>query len=100
MGAISRKKALSLFCRFELPHVLLASSCGLMGVLGPIVEPFVLPMLDPWEDLAFGRTIPSEFIGNNHSRHILESFKELAKESLGSLFVASTLHQDIQHVPL
>ena len=58
MGAISRKKALCLTCRFELPHVLLAQSRGLVGVLGSIVQPFVLAMLHTWQHLPFSRSIP------------------------------------------
>ena len=57
-------------------------------------------MLHPGQDVAFRCTIPPELIGDDHARHILESFKEFAKASLGSLFVAAALHQDIQHVPL
>src|SRR5258708_6083879 len=55
-------------------------------------------MLHARQDLTFGRTITSEFIGNNHARNVLQPFQQFTEKSLGGLCVASALHQDIKHV--
>src|SRR5260370_11139876 len=57
-------------------------------------------MLHARQDLTFGCTITSEFIGNNHSRNVLQPFQQFTEKSLGSLCVTSALHQDIKHVAM
>src|SRR5512135_1664546 len=99
-GTKGRKKALRLFCGFEAPHFLLSQSRRLVGVLSTIVETFVLTMLHSWQDLAFRRPITLQFVSNDHARHVLQPFEQFPKESLGGLFVASALQQDIKHVPI
>src|ERR1700732_1537946 len=84
-----RKKALCLLGGFEAPHFLLAQSCRLMRIFRSMVQSFVLSMFDARQDLAFGHPIALERICNNHSRHILEPFKEFAEKSLGGFCVAS-----------
>ena len=90
----------SLFGGLEAAHFLLTQSRGLMGILGPIVEPFMLAMLNSWQDLTFGCSITLQFISNDHPWDILEPFEQLTEKSLGSFFVAAALHQDIQYVAL
>jgi hypothetical protein len=41
----------------------------LMRVLGPIVETFVLPMLDAAQDVLFGCSVTRQFIGNDDPSH-------------------------------
>jgi hypothetical protein len=60
----------------------------------------VLPMFHARQDLTFGGTITSEFIGNNHSRNVLQPFQQFPEKSLGGLCVASALDQDIKHVAM
>ena len=71
-----------------------------MGVLSPIVEPFVLSMLHAGQQLLFGRAIACQLIRDQHTWHILTALEQLAKELLGSLFVTSALNQDIKHVAM
>jgi hypothetical protein len=71
-----------------------------MRVLSTIVEPFVLTMLHSWQYLAFRGPITLQLISDDHAWHILQPFEQFPKESLGGLFVASALHQDIKHVPI
>src|SRR5947199_6517217 len=71
-----------------------------MRVLCSIVQAFVLTMLHSWQDLAFRSPITLQFVSNDHTRHVLQPFEQFPKESLGGLFVASALHQDVKHVPL
>src|SRR5258708_31036813 len=94
----SREKPLGLSRGFEPPHLFFTQSRGLVGVFRSIVEPFVLAMLYSRQDLAFGRSIALQLVGDNHARDVLQPFEELPKKSFARLCVALTLHQDIQHV--
>jgi hypothetical protein len=71
-----------------------------VGVFRSIVEPFVLPMLHARQDLAFRCPIASQLISNDHAWDVLQFSQELTEKSFGSLFIASALHQDIQHVTI
>lgn len=60
----------------------------------------MLPMLYAWQNLSFRRSIALQFIRNDHTRYVVQLFEELTKEALSGMFVASALHQDIQHVAI
>jgi len=98
IGAISGKKALRVFGRFEFPHFLLSQSRGLVRVLSSIIEKLVLAMLYSRQEFAFRRSITLEFISDNHAGNVLQLFKELAEKSLGGFLVAAALDQDIEHI--
>src|SRR6266487_9146 len=98
MGAISRKKALRMPCRFKPPHFPFTQSRRLVGILGSIVQSFVLAMLHSRQDFPFRRTITGEFVGNDHARDVGEPFEQLTEKSFGCMLVTSALYQDIQHV--
>src|SRR5271163_4909133 len=51
---VSGEEALNLPRRLEPLHDPLSSSRRLMGVLGPVIEALVLPMLNPGHDLPLG----------------------------------------------
>src|SRR5215813_7448585 len=65
-----------------------------------VVQIPMLTMFDPRQDLALGRPIALQFIGDDDARHVGQPLEELAKELLCGLLVPSALHQDIQYVPL
>lgn len=71
-----------------------------MRIFSSIVEAFVLAMLDARQDLAFGSSVALELISNDYPWHRVQLFKQLAKKSLRSFFVASALHQNIEHIPV
>ena len=50
------------------------------------------------QDFAFGCSITSELIGDNHTRNVLEPFKELAEKAFGGFLVASALHKNVQDI--
>ena len=54
-----------------------------MRVLRSIVEVLVLAMLHSRQDLAFRSPITPELIGNDHTRNVLQTFEQLAKEAVG-----------------
>jgi hypothetical protein len=68
-----------------------------MGILCPIVQPFVLAVLDAGQHLLFSSTVARKFIRNQHARDILTPIEELAKELLGGSCVPPALNQDIEH---
>ncbi len=55
-------------------------------------------MFNAREDLAFGGSIGSEFIGHDNSGHIAQTLQQLAKEPLGCFRVAAALDQHIKYV--
>lgn len=69
-----------------------------MGVFRSIVESLVLVMLHSRQDLAFGRSITFQLIGDNHTRNVSQPFEKLAEKSFCGLLAASALHQDIEHI--
>jgi hypothetical protein len=83
---------------FESTHRSFALTRWLMGVLGPIVEAFVLPMLDAAQDVLFRCCVTRQFIGNDDPWDILTPFEELPKELLGGMLISSALDENIQHI--
>jgi hypothetical protein len=71
-----------------------------MGILRPIVQAFVLAVLHARQYLLLGRAIAAQLIGDQHTWDVLASLEQFPKELLGSLFVASALHQDIEHIAM
>jgi len=65
----------------------------LVRIFRPVVEPFVLPVLYARQNLAFGRAIAPQLIGNDYTRNIVQLFEEFAEKAFGRLFVASTLRR-------
>jgi hypothetical protein len=60
----------------------------------------MLSVLHTWQHLLFCRAIAGQLIGDQHLRDVLTALEQLAKELLGSLFVASALEEDIEHIPM
>src|SRR6476469_9566220 len=83
------QEPLDLARRLEALHDALSSPRRLMGVLSPIVEPFVLPVLDGGHDLPLG--------GDQHTRCPALLLKELAEQALGSSPVATALDEGIEN---
>ncbi len=71
-----------------------------MGVFRPIVETFVLTMLDTGQHLLFRCARAPQLIRDQHTRDLLTALEQLPDERLGGLLVPPTLHQDIQHGPV
>ena len=56
--------------RFEPLHPILALTRRPMRVLTPIIEITTLAMFHPGEDLALGRAIALQLIGDDDARHV------------------------------
>ncbi len=94
----SGQKPLRCTDREEPFHGAFALPGRLMGVLAPIVEVFVLPVLDrrhsgPVRDLVAG-----EFVGDQHPRRVTLVFEEYAEEPGCSLPIPLVLSQYVGHV--
>ncbi len=68
-----------------------------MRIFRPIIEAFVLAVLDARQDLALRCTITGQFIGDDHPRHVQAPFEQFTEKPLGCVFVATALHEDIEH---
>ena len=84
--------------RLEATHRSFTLTRRLMGVLSAVVEAFVLAMLHAGHDLLVRCLVAAQLVGDQHARHILTAFEQLAEELLGGRLVAPALDQDIQHV--
>src|SRR5437762_1894304 len=91
------KKALSLPRRLEPLHDPLSSSGRLMGVFGPVIEAFVLTMLDPGHDLPLGSGVALQLVGDEHTRGSTLLLEELAEQAFGGLLVAPALDENIKN---
>jgi hypothetical protein len=97
---IRRQKALGVAGGFEPLPATLALTRRPMRVLTPVVEVATLAMFHTGQDLALGRPIALQLIGDHHPRRVVQAFEPLAEELLGRLVVASTLHQEIESIPV
>src|SRR5215467_11748607 len=95
---IGRQEALRMPCGLKPLHTALALTCRPMGVLTPIIEIAALTVLYAREDLALGRAIALQLIGDDHARHVGEPLEQLAKELLRRVLIAAALHQDIEDI--
>ena len=97
-GTIRRQKALGMPGGFEPLHTILTLTRGTMGVLTPVVQIAALAVLDPGQDLPFGRAVALQLIRDDDPRDIPQALEQLAKKLLCRLLIAAALHEDIEHV--
>jgi len=69
-----------------------------VGIFRAIVRSPILYVLDIGEYLRLGGRIAAKLVGDDGPRDVLQSLQQLAKEFLGSLFIAERLHQNIEHL--
>ena len=62
------EKALGLASRLEAFHDALSPSGGLMAVLGSVIQPSMLAMLDSRHDRSLCGTVTGQLIGDHHAR--------------------------------
>ena len=68
-----------------------------MGVFGPVIEAFVLPVRDPGHDLPLGSGIALQLVGDEHTGGSTLLLEELAEQAFGGLLVAPALNEDIEN---
>jgi hypothetical protein len=94
---VGGEKPLHLPRRLEALHDPLSSSGGLMGILRPVVEAFVLAVLDARHDLPLGCGVAAQLVGDQHTRRAALLLHELAEQAFGGFLVAPALDQDIEN---
>src|SRR5271166_6173388 len=94
------KKPLHLPRRLEPLHDPLSSSRRLVGILGPVVDAFVLPMLDAGHDLTLGRGVAAQLVGDQHTRRSPLLLQQLAQQAFSGSLVAPALDEDIENKAL
>src|SRR4051794_19249821 len=68
-----------------------------MRILCPVVQSFMLSMLDTRHDLLLCRTVAGQLISDYSAWRPALSLQQLAQEPFGGPFVSPALHQDIEH---
>ena len=96
-GVMNRDEALKMAGGFEPLHDPLSSPGWLMLILGAIVEPLVLTMLEFHAHVLACRAIGSEPVRDQNTRNTSLFADELAQESLGGAPVTTALHQRVKH---
>src|SRR5208283_2424549 len=54
-------------------------------------------MLDVGKQVALRHAVASQFVGHDHSWHILQTFQLAPEESLGGRGIAALLNEDVEH---
>src|SRR4051812_13295101 len=97
---MDRQKPLHLPRRLEALHDPLASSRWLMPILCPVVEPFVLAVLDARHDLPLGGGVAAQLVGEQHTRRLSLLLQQFAQQAFGGLLIAPALDEDVENKPL
>jgi hypothetical protein len=93
---VGGEEALRLPWRFEPLHASFPLALRLVRIFGTVVQIAVLLVFHIGRDLASGRTIAPQLIGDNHPGHIRQAIEELPKECLRSDRVTMVLEQYIE----
>src|SRR5690242_12220152 len=94
------QKLLHLPRRLEALHDPLSSSGRLVGILRPVVEAFVLAVLDARHDLPLGGTVAAQLVGDQHTRRSPLLLQQFAQQAFGGLLIAPALDEDIENKAL
>src|ERR1700751_2695155 len=71
-----------------------------MRILCPVVEALVLPVLNAAHNLPLGGAIAAQLVGDQHTGRSQVLLEQLAEQALGSLLVATALHEDVENESL
>jgi hypothetical protein len=97
---IGGEEPLRVSWRLEALHAPLPLAGRLVGVFRAVIQIPVLAMLHPRQQLLLRGAIAFQLVGDDHPRHVRQSLQQLTEELLGRFLVATTLHQDIEDVPV
>ena len=82
--------------RFEPLHLPLSSSRRPMRVLGPIVQISALAVLHAGKQLTLSHAIAPQFVGHDHSRHIVQALQTSPEEALCGVGIAWRLNENVE----
>ena len=84
----------------EAAHGPFASARWLVRVLRTVVQTLVLAMLHARQHLLLRCLVAAKLVRDDHAWHIATALEQFPEELPRCSFVATALHQDIQHVPI
>jgi hypothetical protein len=93
---VSGEEMLRLVGGLEALHLPLSSACRSMRVLSTIVEVAALSMLDIRQQASPRHAVTSQLVGDDHSRHILQTLQQTLEEPRGGFPIAPFLGQNIE----
>ena len=70
-----------------------------MRILCPVVAALVLPGLNAGHNLPLGGAIAAQLVGDQNTGRSQVLLEQLAEQALGSLLVATALHEDVENEP-
>ena len=68
-----------------------------MGILCPVIQSLVRTVFHAGHDVAFGRAVGSEFVGDHHTGCLTLSFEKLSHKTFSCLGITAALHQHIEN---
>jgi hypothetical protein len=69
-------------------------------VLRPVVQPFMLPMLHPGQQVLLGSRVAGQLVGDHDTRRTHLLLQQLAQQTFSSRLIAPALNQDVEHKPV
>jgi hypothetical protein len=93
---MSGQKSLHLARRLEALHDPLSSSRRLVAILRPIVEAFVLAVLDAGHDLPLGSRIAFQLVSDQHTGRSSLLLQQFTEQAFAGLLIASALDKHIE----
>ncbi len=97
---ICGEKSVGLPWGFEPLHALFPLARRLVQVFRVVVEIATLAMFHTPENLPLRSAVASEFIRDDHPRHVRQARKELAEKLLRGPLVPPALHRDVEHMAI
>src|ERR1700674_988864 len=94
----AREKPLCMSGRFETAHATLALAGGLVRIFCPVVESFLLMMIDARHHFCLGCCVTAQLVGDDGPWNVLKTLEQFAKELLRRLLIPPRLHQNIEHL--
>lgn len=96
---VGGERALGVARTLEPAHSPLPLAGWLVRILRPVVQPFVLLVLDAGQRPPLRRPITRELVGDDDALHIREILEQSTEEFLGRSLVPTALYQDVEHMP-
>src|SRR5260370_32907526 len=94
---VRRQKALRVVRRLEALHLPFPTPGWSMRDLSSIIQIAALPVFNIREQRALRHAIAAQFVGDEDTRRILQTFQQALEKALCRPCIAASLPQDIKH---
>jgi|GEM_PF-1624076 len=99
-GSLHRQKPLGLARGLEPAHPSFSLAGRLVRILGAVIGPALGAVLATGQHLSVSRSITPQFVGHQDAWSITLLLEEFAEELKSRTFIAPTLEQDVQDLPV